>query len=263
MTIEELEKLDDEEYEVALAIIALLITDSKTIGMSLRDEVGMWFSRYAEDGKYTYRQARKVLTHRELVRFNARYGSKFKRLTRQSALRYIIQRASAKLREKSHEKLKNLADKMLETEEKAFGATLEDADLINQKWGEDNKSPIERVDAKVDKFMISAQTEVERVMYTSGNAQEAEEAIDKLMLTLASALTLLYTTEGTAMTSFARGGIFKQLGYGFYKFVALRDERTCEVCGSLHGTIFPMSAYMPGITASPMHPRCRCQEVGV
>ena len=263
MTLEELEKLDDEENEIALAIIALLISDSNSIKLSLRNEIGSWFRKYAEDGKYTFKQARKVLTKRELREFNVRYGTKFKRLTRQNALRYKIQKSTAKLREKYQLQLRELADKVVEIEQNAFDLKLDDTDLTDNKWGEDKQSPTQRVDNKIDKLTVSLQTEVERVMYTSGNADEVEELIDKKFLLLASAMALLLTTERVAMSSFARANIYKALGYNYYKFVALRDERMCETCGALDGTIFPISAFMPGVTAPCLHPRCRCSTVGV
>ena len=263
MTLEELEKLDDEENEIALAIIAILISDSNSIRSSLKNEVGSWFRKYAEDGKYTFNQARRILTKRELREFNAKFGTKFTKLTRQSALRYKIQKSTAKLREKSHLRLRDIADRLVEIEQTAFDVKLEDADLTDNKWGEDNLSPAKRVDNKIDKFTVSLQTEVERVMYTSGNADKAEEEVDRLFLVLASAMTLLLTTERVAMSSFARANIYKMLGYKNYKFVALRDERMCETCGALDGTIFPISAFMPGVTAPCLHPRCRCSTIGV
>lgn len=263
MTLDELEKLDDEEQEIALAIIALLISDSTTIKTSLKNEIGGWFRKYAENGKYTYQQARRVLNRRELREFNVMFGTKFKRLTRQSALRYTIQKSTAKLREKSHIRLRNLADKLVEKEQTAFDVKLEDTDLTDNKWGEDNLSPAKRVDNKIDKFTVSLQTEVERVMYTSGNADEAESTVENRFLVLASAMTLLLTTERVAMSSFARANIYKMLDYHYYKFVALRDERMCETCGALDGTIFPISAFMPGVTAPCLHPRCRCSTIGV
>ena len=263
MTLEELEKLDDEENEIALAIIALLISDSNRIKLSLKNEIGGWFRKYAEDGKYTFQQARRVLTKRELREFNAKFGTKFKRLTRQTALRYIIQKSVVKLREKSHDSLKTLADRLIEKEQSKFDVKLEDTDLTDNKWGEDELTPAKRVDNKIDKFTVSLQTEVERVMYTSGKADEAESTVENRFLLLASAMTLLLTTERVAMSSFARANIFKMLGYNHYKFVALRDERMCETCGALDGTIFPISAFMPGVTAPCLHPRCRCSTIGV
>jgi SPP1 gp7 family putative phage head morphogenesis protein len=229
----------------------------------LKNEIGSWFRKYAEDGKYTFDQARRVLTKRELREFNRKFGTKFKRLTRQRALRYTIQKSMAKLREKSHERLRYLADRLVEKEQSTFDVKLEDTDLTDNKWGEDELTPAKRVDNKLDKFTVSLQTEVERVMYTSGNADEAEDSVEDRFLAFASAMTLLLTTERVAMSSFARANIFKMLGYNHYKFVALRDERMCETCGALDGAIFPISAFMPGVTAPCLHPRCRCSTIGV
>lgn len=263
MTLEELEKLDDEENEIALAIIALLISDSNAVKQSLKNEIGSWFRKYAEDGKYNFQQARKLLTKRELREFNVRYGTTFKRLTRQGALRYRIQKSTAKLREKYHIRLRDIADELVVKEQTAFGVELKDTDLTDNKWGEDKQSASQRVDNKVDKFTVSLQSEVERVMYTSGNADKVEEEVEGLFLKLVSAMALLLTTERAAMSSFARANIYKMLGYKNYKFVALRDERMCETCGALDGTIFPISAFMPGVTAPCLHPRCRCSTIGV
>ena len=57
--------------------------------------------------------------------------------------------------------------------------------------------------------------------------------------------------------------IFKKLGINRYGFYSRVDERRCEYCGSLHGKTFPITAYEVGVTASPIHPRCRCWEVPI
>ena len=76
-------------------------------------------------------------------------------------------------------------------------------------------------------------------------------------------LTTLGLSESTAVGSMARRAIFKQLGVEKYQFYTKADERTCETCGSMHGLIFPISAFEIGVTASPLHPRCRCWEVPI
>lgn len=42
-------------------------------------------------------------------------------------------------------------------------------------------------------------------------------------------------------------------GYGYVRWIATKDERTCQVCGSRHGRI-----YRIGEVVAPGHPRCRC-----
>jgi len=42
-------------------------------------------------------------------------------------------------------------------------------------------------------------------------------------------------------------------GYGYVRWIATKDERTCPVCASRHGRI-----YRIGEVVAPGHPRCRC-----
>ena len=78
-----------------------------------------------------------------------------------------------------------------------------------------------------------------------------------------SILNKLALTESTAVGSIARREIFKELGIKKYQFFTKPDERRCETCGAMHGLIFPISAYEIGVTASPLHPHCRCWEVPI
>jgi SPP1 gp7 family putative phage head morphogenesis protein len=87
--------------------------------------------------------------------------------------------------------------------------------------------------------------------------------LDKRFTSMEYVLTTLGLSESTAVGSMARQMIFQQLGISKYQFYTKADERTCETCGSMHGLIFPISAYEVGVTASPLHPRCRCWEVPI
>ncbi|MBU6251226.1 MAG: minor capsid protein [Cyanobacteria bacterium REEB417] len=42
-------------------------------------------------------------------------------------------------------------------------------------------------------------------------------------------------------------------GYGYVRWIATKDERTCPVCASRHGRV-----YRIGEVVAPGHPRCRC-----
>ena len=85
--------------------------------------------------------------------------------------------------------------------------------------------------------------------------------LDKRFKSMESIIKTLGLSESTAVGSIARQRIFRELGITKYQFYTKADERTCETCGAMHGLIFPMSAYEVGVTASPVHPRCRCWEV--
>jgi SPP1 gp7 family putative phage head morphogenesis protein len=42
-------------------------------------------------------------------------------------------------------------------------------------------------------------------------------------------------------------------GYGYARWIATKDERTCPVCASRHGRIYRLDEVV-----APAHPRCRC-----
>ena len=46
-----------------------------------------------------------------------------------------------------------------------------------------------------------------------------------------------------------------------YQFDATLDGKTCDICGGMDQMDFKMSEYEVGVTAPPIHPRCRCCTV--
>ena len=87
--------------------------------------------------------------------------------------------------------------------------------------------------------------------------------LDKRFNSIEKVLDTLVLSESTAIGSMARRLAFRELGINKYQFFTRADERTCEVCGGMHGLTFPISAFEVGVTASPLHPRCRCWEIPI
>lgn len=52
--------------------------------------------------------------------------------------------------------------------------------------------------------------------------------------------------------------LFEDGGFEQYIYIAEHDHRTCSVCASLDGEIFPVKDMLSGVNAAPMHTRCRC-----
>lgn len=47
-----------------------------------------------------------------------------------------------------------------------------------------------------------------------------------------------------------------------YQWQAMIDERTCPICGNLHGVIVAKGELFPGgFSGPPAHPRCRCRKL--
>ena len=105
--------------------------------------------------------------------------------------------------------------------------------------------------------------DVKRGILSKKNIDDIVEILNKRFLTMENITERLAITETTAVGAIARKSAFKELGITKYQYFAREDERTCEQCGSLHGLIFPISAYEVGVTAPCLHPMCRCITVPI
>ena len=45
-----------------------------------------------------------------------------------------------------------------------------------------------------------------------------------------------------------------------YEIIAVGDNKTCNICNTADGMVFPSILYRAGITAGPFHPNCKCGE---
>ncbi|MBO4126522.1 minor capsid protein [Streptococcus suis] len=66
----------------------------------------------------------------------------------------------------------------------------------------------------------------------------------------------LAITEGARVATEAQRQSYIDNGYDEYKFMA--EPSACAICKPLNGKIFKVSEMIPGETAGPMHPFCRC-----
>lgn len=69
--------------------------------------------------------------------------------------------------------------------------------------------------------------------------------------------TILRTESDTAQVA-ASAAAYGAAGINYYKFNAMLDDKTCDICRGLHGQIFPLKAARAGVNFPTIHPRCRC-----
>jgi len=140
---------------------------------------------------------------------------------------------------------------------------LEAYDITDEEWGADEATWLERLTDDVALWSVYIATDLKQGFLKGWNIKEMLTQLDKRFGSIEYVLEKLGITESTAVGSMARKKIFRELGITKYQFYTREDERTCEVCGSMHGHEFPMIAYEVGVTASPLHPRCRCWEIPI
>ena len=71
----------------------------------------------------------------------------------------------------------------------------------------------------------------------------------------------LTRTEAAHFLTAGQLEAYKDIGVKKYRYMAALSERTCEVCGSLDGSVFRTSDAVPGKNYPPIHPRCRCTTI--
>lgn len=67
----------------------------------------------------------------------------------------------------------------------------------------------------------------------------------------------LIRTETCYFENAAEIESYKEMGIEYYVFVAVRDDRTSEICSETDGEKFKVKEAMAGVNLPPMHPNCR------
>lgn len=243
-------ELEQEERELtneAIVIMLLLLADIKG---NLEKELRNFYQKYGKDGVVTYSEARKWISEQNHQ----------KRLT---ALTLYITGEFVLALDKLETHFRNFLINVVGKEETFFGVTIDVDKLLNRKWGVDDLYWLERLEADVNLWNARILGDIKKSIHRGATIDDVLTQIEKRFKSIDHVLENLGLSESTAVGSLARQTIFKELGISKYQFYTKIDERRCEECGALHGQIFPISAYEVGVTASPIHPRCRCWEVPI
>lgn len=255
MTIKEYEdfeeKQNDKTQKVILAMIALLAACHKDIEKELSD----FYRKYGSDGVVTYQEARK---------WASGYDHRRRMMVIFMAISMLLGDCFAELYSAMDTHLRRL----IRDEFKLHGLKLSDElleKILKTKWaneyGESNWLP--RLNAYEDRWRLILWRDLKTAFHTLNDVNDVMDDYNIRFRSMENLIKTLVITESTAVGTIARREIFKEMGVKKYKFYAREDERTCETCNALHGKIFPISAYEIGVTASPLHFRCRCWEVPI
>lgn len=250
-TEEQLDKLEQEEHGIATEAIAIMILALSSLHEDLKKELTDFYRKYGKDGVVTYKEARKWVSEKNHT----------KRLT--ALLVLLNTKFNDTYLKQLEPEFKSFLAKVIGKESDFFGVDLDADDLLEQPWGVDEATWLTRLKDDVALWVIYLGNDIKRALLRRDKLDKVLEQIDKRFTTIERVLTNLGVTESTAYGSIARRKVMKELGVVKYQFFTRADERTCEVCGSMHGLIFPISAYEVGVNASPLHPRCRCWEVPI
>lgn len=244
-TTEDLEKLEQEQYEMSTEEFALLVAILSVCKRDLKNEILSFFGKYGKNGVVTYVQSRKRVGD----------GNNRKRV---AVLYEVIDEIlDTHFLELENEFRKSLID-IIRSEIDFFDIEIDIDEILNVKWGTDNLNWFTRLYNHRDKWSKIVKRDLKLAFIRGDNLEDVLKKLDETFKSAEKALRSLHITEYNAVESEARYRIFKELEYKSYQYFATLDERTCETCGGLHGQVFPMSSFEVGTTAPPIHPRCRC-----
>lgn len=249
-TEEEFIQLEQEEIEITeeelLLILLVLASTKRNLEKELRD----FYSKYGKDGVVTYAEARKWVSEKNHQR-------------RLNLLLALVSGAFASALTHIEAHFRKFLTEVIGKESTFFGVPVDVDKLLTRKWGVDDLFWLERLEADVNLWKVYVGNDLKRAIHQGKHLDAVLKQLDKRFSSIDSAMTSLGISESTAVGSLSRQTIFKELGITKYQFYTKEDERRCEQCGAMHGLIFPISAYEVGVTASPIHPRCRCWEVPI
>lgn len=267
---------------------------------NIQQEIDTFFVRFAGENGISYQEAKKILTSEERKRFQmdvkkyVRRGrqagvskewrkrlenaSTVYRVSRLQALQ-IQMRQQVELLEAAKERVLQQGVSQIYEEgyyrsiyeiQKGLGVGTPFATLDQSKiekvvakawapdgknfsariWGEDRTNLVHQLGTRFTQGVIRGEAPKKIAAELARTLDVSRNAAERLVL-----------TESSFFASAAGRDSFKELGVEEYDFEATLSEKTCDLCGSLDGKTFRLSEHMPGVTASPMHPRCRCTEI--
>ena len=291
-----MEALEDEQHRCAEAYYRDMQEQFHKASDSIQRDIERWYQRLADNNGISYASAKRLLKDDELKEFkwtveqyvkagkeNALDQRWMKELENASAKFHINRLQAMRLQIQQHAELlfKEYEGGMTDFLHQSYGeqfyrtayeisrgtgvgfnlARIDERKidaLIKHPWAQDGASFSDRIWANKEKLVRNLHTELSQCIIRGESPQKAVSRLAKTMGVSQSQAANLILTESAAISSIAQKDCFRELEVDRYQFDATLDGRTCETCGALDQKAFKMSEFEIGITAPPIHPRCRC-----
>lgn len=249
-TEEEFISLEEDERELTDETIAVMLLILASTKDNLEKELRDFYHKYGKDGVVTYSEARKWVSEQD-------HRRRLTALTLYASVEFTS--TLSKMKTELEKMLKSVIGK----ETGFFDVEIDVDAILEMAWGDDMSTWLKRLEDDVDLWNVRISSDWKKAFLRGDTLNDVLKQLNKRFKSINNIVETLGLSESTAIGSLARQKIFKELGITKYQFYTKPDERRCEVCGSMHGLVFPISAYEVGVTASPIHPNCRCWEVPI
>lgn len=242
---EELENTEKNDTENAIALMLAILDD---IHEDVDKELTSFYQRYGKDGIVTYAEAQRYISQK---------NHKRKITLLLSALDDALSDGVSRI----ELELWDIINKVCETEFDFLGMKQSDYDpteFYNYQWGDDDKTWKDRLWDDKGLWLAALMSDIKQEMIRGHKISTVIKSLNKRFKSMQTIIERLVQTETVTIRTYAREVIFKISKIKEYIYNTQADERVCEICGPLHKKIFPMSQLEVGVTAPPLHPRCRC-----
>lgn len=291
---ERFEQLNESELRKADDLSAEMVKEYRQIAQDLNDDIQRWYARFATENKMSLAEARRVLNARELAEFrwtvdeyikyakeadlSEAYIQKLKNVSarvhidRLEAIRMQMAQHVEKLAAKGNARLTDVLrdiypDAQMRTayevqKKKGFEpfARIPETDverILKKPWVSDGLNFSDRIWRDKERLLSTLQGELARGLIRGEPYAKITQRIAGRMNVAMSAASRLVETEAAFFSSKGQLDAFRDLGVEQYEFVATLDSRTSEICREMDGKVLPLDECKPGITAPPLHCRCR------
>ena len=241
-TEEELSRLKNEEEELTEEeLVALLAVLHITLS-ELEKAIRLFYQKYGQDGVITYNEVKK-------------WVSSTNHTKRLAVLNHTISEIfDAGFRDFEKLFTSHLHD-IVAKEAQFFGVDVDVAEILDTVWGVDDSTWLQRLTAHKQRWTIQIANDLKVSFLRQDEIIDLLEDAATRGKSMETILKRLWRTESNAVSSITRGRIYETLGVKKYRFLHL-DGCHCEVCTNMHGQVFPISEYIVGVTANPLHPNC-------
>ena len=241
-TEEELSKLRNEEEELTEEELVALLAMLHITLSELENEIRLFYQKYGKGGVITYNDVKKWVSS----------NNHTKRLT-------VLNHTIAELFDSGFRNFEKLFTDHLHNivikEAQFFGVEIDVDEILDTIWGADSSTWLQRLTAHEQRWTIQIANDLKLSFLRRDEILDVLENAAERGKSMETILKRLWRTESNAVSSLTRKKIYETLGVKQYRFLHL-DGCHCEKCGGMHRQVFPVSEYIVGVTANPLHPNC-------
>lgn len=240
---EELKELCSEEDELTDEEVLFLLAALHTTLTSLEDEIRLFYQKYGKDG---------IITHSEVRKWVSSNNHTKRIVLLNQTISDIFDVGFAAFENSFIKHLQNIVLK----ESEFFGVKVDVNEILNTVWGVDESTWLQRLNAHKKRWTITINNDLKISFLKRDSVLDVLTQATKRGQSMETILKRLWRTESNAISSIARQKIYEKLGITHYRFIHI-DKCNCEQCSDIDGQVFPISEYVVGVTANPLHPNCR------